>query len=61
MYLSSVVLALPDAPEVAGPTDINVNFDFTGQTWQAIPEPATVLLFGIGGMGAWLLRRRQQA
>jgi hypothetical protein len=29
-------------------------------TW-AIPEPTTMLLFGIGGMGAWLLRRRQQA
>ncbi len=30
-------------------------------TAQVIPEPATMLLFGIGGMGAWLLRRRQQA
>jgi hypothetical protein len=25
-----------------------------------IPEPATVLLFGVGGMGAWLLRRTNQ-
>jgi hypothetical protein len=24
---------------------------------QAIPEPATALLFGIGGMGAWMVRR----
>lgn len=23
----------------------------------AIPEPATILLFGLGGMGAWMLRR----
>lgn len=30
-------------------------------TSQVIPEPATFLLMGIGGMGAWLLRRRQQA
>lgn len=29
-------------------------------TW-AVPEPATFLLFGIGGFGAWILRRRQQA
>jgi hypothetical protein len=25
--------------------------------WQAVPEPATALLFGIGGMGAWMVRR----
>ena len=28
---------------------------------QSIPEPATFLLFGMGGAGAWILRRRQQA
>jgi len=32
-----------------------------GLVAQVIPEPATMLLFGIGGFGAWLLRRRQQA
>jgi len=26
----------------------------------AIPEPATALLFGIGGVGAWLLRRNKK-
>ncbi|MBI9020798.1 MAG: PEP-CTERM sorting domain-containing protein [Verrucomicrobia bacterium] len=26
----------------------------------AVPEPATVLLFGLGGFGAWLLRRNSQ-
>jgi len=30
-----------------------------GGDWQAIPEPATFLLFGIGGIGAWLIRRKQ--
>lgn len=30
-------------------------------TSQVIPEPATFLLMGIGGFGAWILRRRQQA
>lgn len=60
-YITSLASALPDAPEVAGADDVKVTFDFTGKTWQAIPEPATALLFGIGGFGAWLLRRRQQA
>jgi hypothetical protein len=30
-----------------------------GGGWQAVPEPATALLFGIGGMGAWLFRRNK--
>ena len=30
---------------------------FTTADIQAIPEPATVLLFGMGGFGAWMLRR----
>jgi hypothetical protein len=25
---------------------------------QVVPEPATALLFGIGGMGAWMIRRK---
>jgi hypothetical protein len=43
------------------PNANDITFDFTGQNWQAIPEPTTILLFGIGGMATWLLRRRQQA
>ncbi len=30
-----------------------------GGDWQAVPEPATALLFGIGGMGAWMIRRNK--
>jgi len=29
-------------------------------SWQAVPEPATALLFGIGGMGAWVVRRNKR-
>ena len=28
--------------------------------WQAVPEPATALLFGIGGLGAFIVRRNKQ-
>jgi hypothetical protein len=28
--------------------------------WQAVPEPATALLFGIGSFGAWLIRRNKK-
>lgn len=38
-----------DAINVAGPNNA-----------QVVPEPATFLLFGIGGMGAWLIRRNKQ-
>jgi hypothetical protein len=30
----------------------------SSNTWQAIPEPTTFLLFAMGGFGAWLLRRK---
>jgi hypothetical protein len=31
----------------------------TWQNIQAVPEPATFMLFGIGGVGAWLVRRNK--
>ncbi|VGO18710.1 PEP-CTERM sorting domain-containing protein [Pontiella sulfatireligans] len=41
-------------------------YDFSGSysgiVWndvQAVPEPATLSLFGLGGMGSWLLRRKR--
>jgi len=32
----------------------------TYTTTEVVPEPATAMLFGIGGMGAWMLRRKNQ-
>jgi len=61
-YIASANLLLPDVQDgTPAPGETDVTFNFDSSTWQAIPEPATFLLFGIGGMGAWLLRRRQQA
>ncbi len=37
----------------------NIEFTTTSVIIAAVPEPSTVLLFGIGGMGAWLLRRNR--
>ncbi|MBI9020317.1 MAG: PEP-CTERM sorting domain-containing protein [Verrucomicrobia bacterium] len=37
----------------------NVTLSFSSSSWQAVPEPATALLFGIGGMGAFVLRRNK--
>jgi hypothetical protein len=34
----------------------NIEFTPTSITIGVIPEPSTILLFGIGGIGAWLLR-----
>jgi hypothetical protein len=36
--------------------DSPATYTVSGLT-QVIPEPATALLFGIGGMGAWMVRR----
>jgi formylglycine-generating enzyme len=45
---SSRLNALPAAEESGG-----------GFRIVAIPEPATAILFGLGGMGAWILRRNK--
>jgi hypothetical protein len=64
-YLDSSAFLLGDY-EIASPDDLKVTFNFgtyaspTG-AWQVIPEPATIGLFGIGAVGAWMLRRSKKA
>ncbi len=41
------------APSFEGP---NLGF----RPVEVVPEPATALLFGVGGMGAWMLRRHKR-
>jgi len=41
------------------PADFDVAFDFTGQEWQAVPEPGTMMLLIPGMMGAFAWRRRK--
>jgi hypothetical protein len=42
-------------------TDIDAGYTTTTMSgWQAVPEPATFLLFGMGGFGAWLIRRKNR-
>jgi len=59
-YIESAGFSLPDRESPIGGNDLDVTFDFSSSSWQAVPEPATALLFGVGGMGAWMLRRKNQ-
>jgi len=57
--IDSATATLQDLSSGFLPGANNVTLSFSGQTWQAVPEPATFLLFGIGGVGAWLVRRNK--
>ena len=41
------------------PPTSDITFDFTGSTWVPVPEPATVGLFGLGALSAWIIRRNK--
>lgn len=56
-FIDSIATVLPDNPDQAPPTT-PIAFDFTGQSWQAIPEPATIGLMGIAGLGMFLARKK---
>jgi len=59
-YLQSVSQVLADLDETnpPGPNDLDVTFNFAGQTWTQIPEPATFSLIGLVGIGMIVARRR---
>ena len=59
-YLQSAsqVLADLDDGTPPGPNDLKVTFNFAGQTWTQIPEPATFSLIGLVGLGMIVARRR---
>ena len=57
-YLQSQSLILPDLDDTTPGTGSALTFDFTGQTWTQIPEPATFSLIGLVGLGMIVARRR---
>lgn len=66
-YFYTPMLALTDIVGATPPQGIQMNTDLingnaidSGATVaQVVPEPATALLFGMGAMGAWLIRRNK--
>ena len=66
-YYYTPMLSLVDITGATPAQGIQMNTDLTNgdpingglNNAQVVPEPATFLLFGIGGMGAWLIRRNK--
>lgn len=57
-YLDSQPHVLADIEGIPGVNDFDLTFDFTGSTWEAIPEPATIGLMGIAGIGMFMARKK---
>lgn len=61
-YIESSSFQLPDLTGPLGPGDSDVaqsNFSFSGKSWsQVVPEPATIGLMGVAGLGMFLARRK---
>ena len=62
--IDSSSYVLQDVTDPVGPTDLQIpqgpgeNLDFTGQTWVAIPEPATFGMMAVAGFGLFLARKK---
>jgi hypothetical protein len=59
--IDSQTVTLQDLSAGYLPGANNVTLDFTGQTWQAVPEPASVGLISLGGLLAILYSRKQRS
>jgi len=57
-YLQSQAQILADYDGPDDSTTAKVTFNFAGQTWQQVPEPATFSLIGLVGLGMIVARRR---
>lgn len=62
LRIDSAIQTLPNLDNLTAPApeNLKVTFNFGSSTWQAVPEPATFMLFGMGGFGAWLIRRKNR-
>jgi hypothetical protein len=57
----SAQLDLQDLDGNWAPAANDVTVDFSSSSWQAVPEPATIGLFGLGALSAWFIRRNKKA
>ena len=58
-FIQSQSMTLADIETATPPIDaFDVTFNFAGQQWQAVPEPATFSLIGLVGLGMIVARRR---
>ena len=61
--LDSTPYILQDVDAPVGAVDLDIDqtaqLDFSGSSWQVVPEPATIGLFGLGALSAWILRRNK--
>ena len=59
LYFHAFLVAMVSS-DFDGGTSFSMGNPTQTFTVEAIPEPATALLFGLGGMGAWILRRNKK-
>lgn len=58
---SNQSITLPNISSLSSPEASQISLGFSGsETWQAVPEPATIGLFGLGALGAWFVRRNKK-
>ena len=59
-FIDSQPIVLPDLTDPIAPGADELGVDFSGQNWVAVPEPATIGLMGIAGLGLYLSRRKRR-